>query len=70
MNKLLAIVRSINENWLEVQYTRSMGHSGRLTFEVKKWRKKISVTEVIVVPPHPILKNNVYEFDDVNNEVQ
>ena len=70
MNKLLAIVLSINENWLEVQYTRSMGHSGRLTFEVKKWRKKISVIEVIVVPPHPILKNNVYEFDDVNNEVQ
>ena len=47
-----------------------MGHSGRLTFEIKKWRKKISVAEVIVVPPHPILKNNVYEFDDVNNEVQ
>ena len=68
MNKLLAIVLSINENWLEVQYTRSMRHSRRLTFEVNRWRKKISVTEVIVVPPHPILKN-VYEFDDVN-EVQ
>ena len=57
MNKLLAIVLSINENWVEVQYTRSMGHSRRLTFEDNRWGKKIGVSEGIVVPPHPILKN-------------